>query len=228
MIDLRSRLLAAVMSNGLKEGVRNPKSRCNGVTAFDPLQNSGVTRSPLVTPELSREIIPVTPSHPDSVNHGGPEKSCANPELINPRRPYGRVLAALAQRCPECIEEHRWELAVKDAESFVIRWDERATALGWTADDLFGLAAIPKHPTPNSHRLSRYDQTGVLWLLQGRKVVALTEKTAAIENPSGAITVYRRHNKPAIGPLGDSLEDLSPRAIRADNARAIEDSEATT
>jgi len=26
--------------------------------------------------------------------------------------------------------------------------------------------------------------------------------------PTGAITIYRRHNKPALGPVGDSLEDL--------------------
>jgi hypothetical protein len=82
--------------------------------------------------------------------------------------------------------------------------------LGWIANDLFGLAVIPERPTPNFQRLSRYDQTGLLWLLQGRKVVALTDKTAAIENASGAITVYRRHHKPAIGPLGDSLDDMGP------------------
>jgi hypothetical protein len=38
--------------------------------------------------------------------------------------------------------------------------------------------------------------------------VALTEATAAIENTTGNITVYRRYNKPGLGPLGDSLEDL--------------------
>ena len=41
-----------------------------------------------------------------------------------------------------------------------------------------------------------------------KAVVALTETTAAIQNSSGAITTYRRHNKPALGPVGDSLEDL--------------------
>jgi hypothetical protein len=25
-----------------------------------------------------------------------------------------------------------------------------------------------------------------------------------------AITVYRRHNKPALGPVGDGLDDLEP------------------
>jgi hypothetical protein len=47
-----------------------------------------------------------------------------------------------------------------------------------------------------------------VWLLQERAVVALTETTAAIENPTGSITVYRRHNKPALGPIGDSLDDF--------------------
>jgi hypothetical protein len=46
-------------------------------------------------------------------------------------------------------------------------------------------------------------------LLQGRPVIALTEATAAIQSLTGAITVYRRHNKPALGPVGDSLDDLA-------------------
>ena len=47
-----------------------------------------------------------------------------------------------------------------------------------------------------------------VWLLQGREVVALTEETAAIRWPGGSVTIYRRNNKPAFGPVGDSLEDL--------------------
>ena len=84
----------------------------------------------------------------------------------------------------------------------------QAEALGWTAKDLFGLAPVPDKPHPSYRRISRYDQTGLIWLLHGRPVVALTESTATIESPNGAITVYRRHNKPAVGPLGDSLDDF--------------------
>ena len=40
--------------------------------------------------------------------------------------------------------------------------------------------------------------------------MALTETTATIQNPAGAITIYRRHYKPAFGPVGDSLDDLVP------------------
>src|SRR6516165_6922972 len=81
-------------------------------------------------------------------------------------------------------------------------------AVCWTSRDLFGLHMPPARPHPSYHRLSRYDETGLIWLLQGRQVVGLTASTAAILNPSGSITCYRRHSKPAIGPLGDSLDDF--------------------
>jgi hypothetical protein len=42
-------------------------------------------------------------------------------------------------------------------------------------------------------------------------VVALTADTATVRNPKTSnLTVYRRHNKPALGPVGDSLDDLKP------------------
>jgi hypothetical protein len=45
-------------------------------------------------------------------------------------------------------------------------------------------------------------------LVRGRPVIALTEATAAIMNPTSNVTVYRKNNKPALGPPGDSLNDL--------------------
>jgi hypothetical protein len=69
-------------------------------------------------------------------------------------------------------------------------------ALGWTERDLFGLHEPPEKPHPSYRRLSRYDQTGLIWLLQGRPVVALTEVTAAIQSSTGAITIYRRQTSP--------------------------------
>ena len=103
----------------------------------------------------------------------------------------------------------RWQQAVADGKTFLARWGEQAHALGWTARDLFGLHHVPESPAPNYRRPSRYDETGLVWLLRGRRVVALTETTAAIQNPvSGSITVYRRNNKPALAPLGHSLESF--------------------
>jgi hypothetical protein len=51
------------------------------------------------------------------------------------------------------------------------------------------------------------DQTGLVWLSQGRRVVELTKDKAVIETPNGTVS-YRRHDKPALGPLGDSQDDM--------------------
>jgi len=121
---------------------------------------------------------------------------------------YERVFRALEAGCPDLIPADRWQAAVEDGRRFLGRWGDQAEALGWTARDLFGLHIPPAKPHPSYARLSRYDETGLCWLLDGREVVALTEATAAIQNPTGAITIYRRHNKPALGPVGDSLDDF--------------------
>src|SRR5262245_24054874 len=122
--------------------------------------------------------------------------------------PYSRVIAALEARCPDLIPADRWQAAVGDGRAFLAKWGEQAEALGWTFRDLFGLHKPPEKPHPSYSRLSRYDETGLIWLLQRREVVALTEATAAIQNPTGAIIVFRKHNKPTLGPVGDSLDDL--------------------
>jgi hypothetical protein len=125
-------------------------------------------------------------------------------------QPYCQAaIEALEHRCPACVEHDRWRQAIDDARRFLFKWDSEAEALGWTVRELFGLAAVPDKPHPRYRRLSRYDETGLIWLLRGRPVLVLTESTAAIENPTGTVTVYRRYNKPALGPLGDSLEDLT-------------------
>jgi len=131
-------------------------------------------------------------------------KSSASPKL----GALGNILTVLERRCPDHVESDRWQQAVEDGRRFLAQWDEQAAALGWTPEDLFGLHPVPDNPAPNYRRLSRYDETGLIWLLRGRPVVALTEATAAIENPTGAVTVYRKNNKPALGPLGESLDDF--------------------
>jgi hypothetical protein len=121
------------------------------------------------------------------------------------------VLARLESRCPELVDHDRWQQCVEDGRTFLARWGEQAEALGWTAKDLFGLHKPPEKPHPSYNRLSRYDEIGLIWLLCGRPVVALTGATAAIQSSTGAIsaiTTYRRHSKPALGPVGDSLDDL--------------------
>jgi hypothetical protein len=97
-------------------------------------------------------------------------------------------------------------------------WCQQADALGWTARDLFGLAEMPERPGQSYQRLSRYDQTGLVWLLHGRRVVEFTKDKAVIETPKGTVS-YSRNNKPALGPFGDSLDDVAP-AIAANKSEA--------
>jgi hypothetical protein len=118
---------------------------------------------------------------------------------------YGRTITALESRCADMIEPDRWRQAVEDGQAFLTQWGEQAQALGWTPRDLFGLHTIPENPAPSYQRLSRYDATGLVWLLGGREVTALSSNTAAIRNPTGAITKYRKDAKPALGPPGDTL-----------------------
>jgi hypothetical protein len=122
--------------------------------------------------------------------------------------PYHPALAVLAARVPDRVDREVWEQAAADARRFLAQWGEQAEAVGWTARDLFGLHEVPDRPSPTYRRLSRYDETGLVWLLRGREVVALTETTAAMRDPSGSVLTYRKFNKPAYGPVGDSLDDF--------------------
>jgi hypothetical protein len=168
---------------------------------------------------LNREISgerdrsdPTDQGRPDSqVRTWGPPKPPKVPKVGSADLELGlhHVLDILDSRCPDHIEHDRWRQAVEDGGRFLATWGERVQALGWTARDLFGLHQPPTNPAPMYRRLSRYDETGLVWLLEGREVVALTEETAAIRWPGGSVTIYRRNNKPALGPMGDSLDDFA-------------------
>jgi hypothetical protein len=126
---------------------------------------------------------------------------------------FGRILSALEARCPDLVPTDRWQLAVQDGRRFLAQWGEQAEALGWTAKDLFGLVTVPEHAKTSFSRLSRYDETGLIWLLDGRRIVALTEGTAAIQNPATtSITIYRKYNKPALGHPGHPSVPAPPRS----------------
>src|SRR5262245_14908175 len=111
-------------------------------------------------------------------NHHSPR---AGQTVERSSAPFAKTLAALEHRHPDYVEANGWRQAVEDGRAFLSRWGEQAEALGWTAKDLFGLHEPPEKPHPSYRRHSRYDQTGLIWLLAGRPVVALTATTAAID-----------------------------------------------
>jgi len=65
-----------------------------------------------------------------------------------------------------------------------LSWVDRTTTLGWSLFDLFGC-----HPTAP---LSRFDLMGLVVLLDGNRIVAVSEHTAAIETKLGARQSFRR------------------------------------
>ena len=136
---------------------------------------------------------------------GEGEQSSACPDVDHL---YYHAFAALRSKCPELVESDRWRQAIEDTTTFLATWGAEARRLGWTAQELFGLHSVPERPAANYSRLSRYDHTGLIWLLRGKPVIALTASEAAIRADSGAPTVYRRQNKLALGPFGDSLDDM--------------------
>jgi hypothetical protein len=109
---------------------------------------------------------------------------------------YASALAVLRAERPAYVPEDRWRQAVTDAMAFSSEWGEQAQTLGWMEHELFGLHPVPEQPAANYSRLSRLDETGLIWLLRGRPVITLTATEAVMRCHSGATLTYRR-NEPA-------------------------------
>jgi hypothetical protein len=106
---------------------------------------------------------------------------------------YIEAYVALHDGLPAYVEPRRWSRALDDCRTFMARWGDQAAALGWTVEDLFGLAEVPERPHATFSRLSRVDQAGLLWLLRGNEVVALTATSATIRGKRGSLlTFYKR------------------------------------
>src|SRR5262249_39610965 len=106
--------------------------------------------------------------------------------------PFSAALNALSERCPDYVPVERWRECPQGAQGFLGVWGAQAAALGWTDAELFGLHEPPENPKPNYNRLSRYDCRGLLWGLEGCRVVAMSSDTAAITTQSGGTTNYRK------------------------------------
>jgi hypothetical protein len=132
----------------------------------------------------------------NSVSHGnkgkgGAAEHRAGYAVETSSAPFAAAFTDLERRCPDYVESKRWQQAVEDGRRFLVQWGEQAAALGWTEGDLIGLHEPPAEPHPSYSRLSRLDHTGLIWLLQGRPIVALTAATATIKSPR-ILLAYRK------------------------------------
>ena len=97
------------------------------------------------------------------------------------------VADLLAMARPASCPDARWQTLREDAYTFLRDHAARAHALGWTGHDLFG--AHPEKPQ------ERFDCAGLVLVLNGATIVALSDTEAVIEKPSGTRLTFRRHGQ---------------------------------
>jgi hypothetical protein len=89
-------------------------------------------------------------------------------------------------RPPADVPAKRWLRFIDDCGRFLDgRWPAKAADFGWGPLDLFGC--------DRERPFARIDHLGLLWLIDGRKLVALTKDTATVQSATGTHqTHYRR------------------------------------
>jgi hypothetical protein len=89
-----------------------------------------------------------------------------------------------AKRPPGDVPLDRWVQFLDDARRFVDEgWAHRAEALGWEPHDLIGCDGIKPY--------ARIDRLGLIWLLNGRAVIAISRDTARICGATGNLSFRR-------------------------------------
>jgi hypothetical protein len=93
---------------------------------------------------------------------------------------------------PRTYPAHAWQQLIVDAERFLDDWAAQAAALDWPAWELFGC-----------HRRApwgRIQGMGLVLLLRGDEIAALTAAEAVIRTPTGARQTYRRRPRDPLHP----------------------------
>ena len=93
----------------------------------------------------------------------------------------------LVMSCPASCPDARWNVLRENSYTFLRDWGAQAYELGWTAFDLFGV-----------HRERpwvRFDCMGLVPLLDGTVVVAMSDTEAVIEKPNGAQLIFRKRGR---------------------------------
>lgn len=92
---------------------------------------------------------------------------------------------------PPGIRPARWQQVIDDAGRFIDRWAATAARLGWDTASVF--AVHPEKPE------ARVDMAGLVWLIDGSEVVAISADTAKLRHKRGAVLSYYRR------PRGEPL-----------------------
>lgn len=111
-----------------------------------------------------------------------------------PRDWFEGVRRLISMRCPGGVSAVQWRRTQMDAAVFLETWAAQASALGWTVWDVFG--------ANRTKPIERVDMAGLVVVINGRELAALTDITAVISTRTGAGLTYRRKRiEPAIGQV---------------------------
>jgi hypothetical protein len=86
--------------------------------------------------------------------------------------------------CPAAVSPDRWNQIIATGGALLAQWCTQLAGMGWTTADLFG--AHPKAP------LARYDCAGLVLLLPGCQIIAVTADQVKLRTRTGAIQTFYR------------------------------------
>src|SRR6266851_5020790 len=191
--DLQSILDDAVRQLGeLVDLERNPVSAVSAISSFQP-ENETLYRKGEIpdhnSPDPDPDFFP-RKSNNGNGNYGNYGNS--NWTAVSRLFPYlerggdPRLFDHLIpDHPPGDVPLSRWQQFIADARGFVVSgWLDRAQSLGWTIEDLFGADDVKPY--------ARIDRAGLVLLLNGNRVVAISADVAGIETQTGARQTYRR------------------------------------
>ena len=141
-------------------------------------------------PDVSRSVHSVTlapkPEETATWSDAGAEPAAAVEQDGVIPAAWIEGFARLHPDCPPVdVPLKRWVTFIDDVRSFLgSPFCAVAAAMGWGAHDLFGC--------DRDRPFARIDQAGLLWLLNGGRIIALTTKTAMIERHTGTRQTLRR------------------------------------
>jgi hypothetical protein len=165
--------------NALRQAEKNTKTTTHPTDKTDKTASDEVLSVLSALPPAAFAKIPdrwQAATALDARLAGEPDSICSE---------WRRNLGALdAYRPPSGFPAPWWRGIIRDAELFLSTWGKQAADLGWTTLDLFGVH--PKAPA------ARFSCMGLLLLVNGGRVVAITTETGMIEQQSGARLTYTR------------------------------------
>lgn len=143
------------------------------------------THEPKRLPTVAQVATVAVAESPRPFDHEAYDERAAIIEANGVPREWAEGFAVLCTMpCPAAYGSERWQQIVDDGGEFLDRWGRQAAGLGWRAVDVFG---VNRDASQN-----RYDGMGLVSLLEGHHVIAITADTARIDRGGSAQTTFYR------------------------------------